>query len=267
MIMSRCIKRELQQGSVVTGMMVTELRSALIGQVIAASGADFFILDMEHSSYSFEDVSSIIGSCRNANIAAFVRIPEIRREYFTKVLDAGAAGILVPHIEEAREIAMCLDFGRYAPAGSRGLSLVRPHSGFIRPDRVSFTRMANETIMLMAQIETAKGVDNIDEIMQVPGLDLVFIGPSDLEHSLSPEENSSADRLTEAISTIVSAGARHYVKIGIHTTNLDLACSLIRRGVQFFSLTTDVGAIIEACGNRIRACRKEVESFGLEVPL
>jgi 2-keto-3-deoxy-L-rhamnonate aldolase RhmA len=249
---SNRIKSELAQGNAVCGCMVTEVRTPAISMILESAGLDFFIIDMEHGSFNFESVNDIILSCRGLRIAPFVRVPAIAREAFQKPLDSGALGLLVPRVESPEEVERCLELMRYAPAGSRGLSLRRAHSGFTKQDAFRFTSIANENVMLMVQIESRKGVESIDAISDVPGIDVLFIGPSDLSHSYG---EGSTILVSQAIERVVETGNRKGIATGIHHSDLEVITDLLGRGMRFISCNTEVGAIINVFSKMEEAIR------------
>lgn len=257
MLFSRDLKRELHAGRAAVGLIVTEMRSPLIGPMLDVAGMDFMIIDMEHGSYNPETVAAMIAACRGTRIVPFVRVPEIQRECITRVLDAGAQGILVPGIESALEVERCVEYARYAPLGRRGVSLRKYHTKFRSSSRPVYTEKANQRVMIMGQIETAQGVEAVEAIAAADGLDLLFIGPSDLAHSFSPTSDDQVDRLlAEAVSAIIAAGKRHGKIIGVNASSPKTAASMLAQGVRFISLGTDVGTFIDACADKAYICRE-----------
>lgn len=250
------VRSRLAQGNVVCGCMVAEMRTPAIGMILESAGLDFFIIDMEHGSFNYETAADIIVACRGLNIVPFVRVPRVDREAFQKVLDAGALGLLVPRIETPEEAAQAADLLRYAPEGSRGVSLRRAHSGFSRPDPARFTAEANRNVMLMLQIETRLGVENIDAVSAVAGIDVLFVGPSDLAHSYG---DGSAEKVERAIQRVVQVGRERGIATGIHHSSLPYIRRLIAAGMQFFSVNTEVGAMINSFSEAVAAVRAGAE--------
>jgi len=246
------IKSELSRNNVVCGCMVAEVRTPAVSMILESAGLDFFIIDMEHGSFSYETANDIIVSCRGLNIVPFVRVPGIQRESFQKMLDAGAQGLLIPRIETAEQVEQAMKLIRYAPMGSRGISLRRAHSGFGRPEPVQFTTWANSNVMLMVQIETKLGVENIDTISDVEGIDVLFVGPSDLAHSYG---NGDAAQVESAIERVVQVGKAKAIATGIHHSSLPYINRLIGDGMRFFSVNTEVGAMIRTFSEMTTAIR------------
>ena len=246
------IKAELANNKIVCGCMVSEVRIPAIGMILDSAGLDFFILDMEHGSFSYETANDIIVSCRGLNIAPFVRVPSIEREAFQKLLDAGAPGLLLPRIETREQVERALELLRYAPLGSRGLSLRRAHSGFVKHDSAEFTARANRSLLLMVQIETKHGVENIENICDGGGIDVLFVGPSDLAHSYG---NRGAEYLEPAVDRVIRVGKEKSITSGIHHSNLAYVLRRIADGMRFVSVNTEVGAIISVFSDMSRALR------------
>ncbi len=254
MICTNRIKRALSNDALVLGCMLAEMRSAAIGLILERAGLDFFIIDMEHGSFSYETASDILVASRGLDIVPFVRVPDIDREPFQKMLDAGACGLLIPRVETVAEVEAALDFMYYPPAGSRGLSLRRAHTEFGRPDPVGFTRNANDTIMLMIQIETRRGVENLDSICTVPGIDVLFIGPSDLARSYG---DANSEDVQKAVHNVIQVGKAKGIPTGIHHSDLAYIDTMISEGMRFISINTEVGAIIGTFSRTAAAIRTE----------
>ena len=246
------IKSELERKNVVCGCMVSEVRTPAIGMILESAGLDFFILDMEHGSFSYETANDIIVSCRGLNIVPFVRVPSIEREVFQKPLDAGALGLILPRIETREQVENALELIRYAPLGSRGLSLRRAHSGFVKHDPAEFTARANRSLIFVVQIETKRGIENIEDICDAGAIDVMFVGPSDLAHSYG---NLADEQLEQAVERVIRVGKERGITTGIHHSNLSYVLRRIADGMRFVSVNTEVGAIISVFSDMSRAIR------------
>lgn len=249
-------KRLVEGEDVALGVFITELRTPQLGPMLAAAGMDFAVIDMEHGAFSYETAAALILGCRSAGVSPFVRVPEIRKECFAKVLDAGAEGVLVPGVETVQEAEQVVKWTKYPPRGQRGVSLVQPHTGFEPRGRVHTTQGANEHTMALIQIETSAGVANVEDIAAVDGVDLLFVGPYDLAQSLSPESEEGADELVDrAIRHVLDCSRRKMCRMGIHMSNVTTAKALIEEGVRFITIGTDVSFLIEACKERQETIR------------
>lgn len=251
------VKMALRMNNVVCGCIVAEMRSPAIGMILKRAGLDFFILDMEHGSFNYETACDILVACHGLRIVPFVRVPAIDREPFQRLLDAGALGLLVPRVESRAQAEQAVDLIRYSPLGSRGVSLRRPHSGFSRPDPAEFTAEANGNVRLLLQIESRRAIDNIDCISKVPGIDVLFVGPSDLAHSYG---STPPGQVEPAIQRVIEAGRDRSIVTGIHHSDVAYITGLMQAGMRFFSVDTEVGVIISSLSKTIATLRTSAQA-------
>ncbi|WP_319533616.1 aldolase/citrate lyase family protein [uncultured Cohaesibacter sp.] len=253
MAQSPSLKTILQRGGTIKGIMVAELKSPMLGAMMDASGLDFMIIDQEHGAYSPEALGAIIAGFRHGTCKPIVRIPETRRDCFLTPLELGAKGILVPHVESREQAEAAVRFCRYPPQGDRGVSLCRSHTNFARVNKNTYLSEANDEILLIVQIETKTAMDNLDEILSTPGLDMAFIGPSDLSVSCGVDSNLRHADMRALTARIIEAAQRHSVGIGVQTYDLEAAKELQQQGVRLISYDTDVNALMTSIRSRNEA--------------
>ncbi len=206
-------------------------------EVCAAAGPDFLCIDWEHAQISRERIEDLIRAADVRHVPAMVRVPGHASEWTAAVLDAGAAGVLVPRISTAEQARAAVKAARFPPIGERGLGPGRATSyGYHIPD---YLAAANERLVLAIQVETAQGLDNIDEIVAVDGIDVIFVGPSDLAASLGATTPADADRLNAAITTIAKATRRAGKVAGIFRPNTADTGKWADAGATFFILGSD----------------------------
>ena len=174
------LKQRLAQGQQVMGTMVTTFASPDLPKILKNCGFDYMIVDCEHGSFTTREVANMIAVARAMDFPAVVRIPGPGRELVLKFMEMGASGLLLPNTETAEQARQMVDYAKYAPMGHRGVSLSRPHTDFAKVDGGAYMKQANEQTILMCQIESRKGVENIEQIMAVEGIDVGFIGPNDM---------------------------------------------------------------------------------------
>lgn len=249
------IKDELARGRAVAGLMVSELKTPMLGALVDAVGLHFAILDQEHGAYGADTLGALVAGFRGGRCLPMVRIPEIRREYVLTPLELGVAGILAPRVESRAQAEELVRFCRYPPLGDRGISLNRAHTGFRRVDRDAYTAQANAEILVMIQIETRAALANLDDILSTPGIDMAFIGPSDLALSCGIDSSPRSPEMRAAIERVVAAAQRYGLSVGIHTYDLEAAAELAALGVGFISIDTDVNALQKALGSGLRKLR------------
>lgn len=249
------IKQALERHETVAGIMVSELRTPTLGAILDAAGMHFAIIDQEHGAYGPDSLATLVAGFRGGRCLPMVRVPETRREYFLTPLELGVAGILVPRVETRAQAEDVVRFGRYPPEGDRGISLCRAHTGFRRVARAEYTAHANRDILLMVQIETRPALDRLDEILSTPGIDMAFIGPSDLAMSCGIDGSLRAPAMRAIVQRIIEAAARNGVAVGIHTYDMAVAAELAAEGVRFISCNTDVNALLKPLGGNVADLR------------
>ncbi|WP_161554847.1 HpcH/HpaI aldolase family protein [Ereboglobus luteus] len=234
------LKTSLKNGGAVAGIFVCEIRSPNLAPLLDAAGYDFAIFDMEHCSYTMHDLSYIIPGFRGFRCQPLVRVPAVRREFFQSVLDIGVAGIVVPMVESAEDVREALAMMKYPPEGRRGLSFGCPHTLFQGQDRDAYTRMANDNLVLVAQIETQKALDNLDSILAVPGLDVAFIGNTDLAISMGHPNNLVEGPVRDAVRHILKSAKARGIAGGGNFVNPEFVGQFYEDGLRFISLDSDI---------------------------
>ncbi len=209
------LKRTLNEGGLVIGTMLSEVRNPNVAYMLAQCGYDYFIIDNEHGTYSPETVSNMIAAARGSGLSVIVRIPEIRRETILKPLDSGAAGLLVPQVNTADQAREIIVHAKYPPVGDRGVGLRRAHSRYGRVDAAEYLKQANEETFIAVQAENPTAIENLEEIAAVPGIDCVFVGPFDLSVSLGIPGQVTHPREVEAIDRVIEVCNKHNIITGI----------------------------------------------------
>jgi len=252
----RCLKDRLHDGEVCTGTFVLFLAGGDIVQFLAGLGFDFFFLDTEHSSFDLSKVRETILAARAHGLAALVRVPELRYHLVARVLDAGAEGIMLPRVETREEIESLVRFARYRPEGERGISTFAGHNDFARiPDVPAFLAERNHRVLLFAQIETVRGVENREAILSVPGLDGCFVGTGDLAMGMgyAGQPDHPAVR-AEAEKVLATARDLNLITTIPIRTPQDVA-PWVGRGLRMLTLSTDGGLLGAGAGLYLSAVK------------
>jgi 4-hydroxy-2-oxoheptanedioate aldolase len=222
-------------------------------ELVAASGLDFLCIDWEHSQIGRERIEDLIRAADVHGVAAMVRVPGHTPEWISAVLDAGAAGVLVPRISTAEQARLAVAASRYPPVGSRGVGPGRAAAyGYRIPD---YLKVANETVAVAVQVETAEGLANIEEIVAVDGVDVIFIGPGDLSVSIDAIGPAGADKLNAAIARIASAARNVGRTVGIFRPSADDISAWAAHGVTFYILASDSMFLGASLANGVAAAR------------
>ncbi|MCL6652754.1 HpcH/HpaI aldolase family protein [Agrobacterium rubi] len=216
-------------------------------EVVAAAGPDFICIDAEHSQIGRELIENLIRAADVHRVPAMVRVPGHAPEAIAGVLDAGAAGVLVPRVSTAAHAKAAVAATRYPPVGERGVGPGRAAGyGYRIPD---YLKSANESLVLAIQIETAEGLANVEEIVAVEGIDVIFIGPGDLSVSINALGPEGAAKLEAAILTITQAAIKAGKTVGIFRPSPDDVAKWSQAGISFYLLASDtmfLGASVAA---------------------
>jgi 2-keto-3-deoxy-L-rhamnonate aldolase RhmA len=235
------VKRRLAQGGLVLGTFVMEFATPGLARIVAAAGADFVMLDMEHSGWSFETVKQQIANARGADIVPIVN-PRGGHRFADHelLLDLGAQGLMVPQVETAEQAAAIVRGTRYPPAGTRGAAFGVAHDDY-RADEVPATmRNANAESLIVVKIETARGVGNIDAIVSVPGIDVALIGHTDLSLSLGHPLQLDHPDFTAALDRVLEACRRHGKAAGCVAGDVATGRAWIAKGFRLVAYSGDI---------------------------
>ncbi|MGV1755695.1 HpcH/HpaI aldolase family protein [Rhizobium sp. A22-96] len=206
-------------------------------EVTAASGVDFLCIDWEHSQISRERIEDLIRAADVHRVPTMVRVPGHAAEDIAAVLDAGAAGVLVPRISTAEQARAAVKATRYPPLGARGVGPGRAAAyGYRIPD---YLAKANAELLLAIQVETAEGLANIADIAAVEGVDLIFIGPGDLSVSIDAMGPAGKEKLDAAIQTIAKTALSAARAVGIFRPSPDDVGAWSAAGISFFLVASD----------------------------
>lgn len=237
------LKERLRRGEQVLGTMVTTFASPDISKILQTCGFDFFIVDCEHGSFTTREVANILAVARGIGMPALVRIPEMRREHALKFMEMGASGLLLPNTETAEQARMLVDCTKYAPMGHRGVSLSRPHTDFQKVNGPDYMARANDETILMCQIESRRGVENIEEIMAVEGIDVGFIGPNDMTQDYGILGQFTHPDIVAAFERIIAAAKSQGKWAGAHFGGSAPLKPWLSRGMQINMWNSDNGLL------------------------
>lgn len=232
------VRKLLEQGQPVVGATIT-VNSVDVAANAANLGFDFLWVEMEHSPITLETLRSMVLATRGLKAIPFARVPINELWTAKRVLDAGALGVMFPFTntpELARQaVAAC----KYPPEGLRGAG--PGLAAFRWPAPEGYFQFANRNVMVITIVETAEGVENIDEIAAVPGVDVIFIGPLDLSFSLGVGGQTGHPKVNEAIAKIVAAAKRHNKFLGRPGGSAEQIREYMSQGFLFFQGTSELG--------------------------
>lgn len=239
--MKNNLKVRLKNGENILGTMITVFDNPEIAKILKVCGFDYFVIDCEHGSFDYSSVANILVVAREAGIPGIIRIPEVKREVVLKYMEMGAAGLLLPNTDTAEQAQMLVNYAKYFPLGNRGVSLLRPHTGFEPVDNaVEYMNRMNEETVLMLQIESPTGVKNAEKMLDIEGIDAVFIGPSDLSQSMGIMGQLNHPDFIAAVDHVISSAKASGKYSGIHLMSSEALVPWIRKGMTLNLWSNDV---------------------------
>jgi len=238
------VRQALQQGRVTYGIMIQEMRSSAIAQLMATAGFDFVFFDMEHGSHNMETVADLIKVARLSDLTPLVRVPDDQYHLIARVLDAGAQGIMVPRVETRAQVEKIVQCAQFPPQGRRGCSVLKGHSDYHPEPVLDFCRHANSDNLVILQIERRRAVEDIESILSVKGVDGAIMGPIDLALSYGLPPDMSNPVIAESIQKVVDTCRHLGIASGMHTGNLDVLKEWMAKGMQIIVYSTDLGLLL-----------------------
>jgi len=227
--------------------------SAFSAEVMAHQGFDWLCIDMQHGLIDYQTALAMLQAISTTETTPIVRVPWNDPGIIMKMLDAGAYGIIVPLVNSRADAEAAVAACRYPPQGTRSFGPTRAvyYAG------LDYFAHANQEMCCIPQIETAAAVENLDEILSVPGVDAVYIGPMDLSISLGlpPQMDGEAPEYAAARQRILEACQRHNVAAGIHTSAF-AALKRVAEGFRMVMVVSDLGALGRAVAEDLRSVRQ-----------
>lgn len=203
------LKASLRAGARVFGLL-SSVPSPLLVEMLGYAGYDFVILDMEHVCLNPETLENMVRAAECSGLTPLVRVPGVAPDAILRALDCGAQGVVVPHVRSAGDAQAVVRASRYHPLGMRGISGGRT-TGFGTLSLPEYFARANAEVMVVLMIEDEEGVEAIDEIVQVPGVDLVLEGAMDLSQSLGVPTQVQHPQVQGALERIAQSCLEHSV--------------------------------------------------------
>lgn len=218
------------------------------------AGFDFVILDTEHGPVEIENQQNNIRAAEARNLVPIIRLKDKAENTIGRALDIGAHGIQVPQIKTAQEAMDVIKYAKFYPYGMRGVCRFVRAADYSAMDRFEYFESSND-ILIILQLEGIDAIKNIDEILKVDGVDILFIGPYDLSQSLGFPGQVNNPRVVDAMKIIVEKAKKAGKVIGCFVDTLDDLEMWRNLGLQYLSYSVDVGIFMDACKNIQKYCK------------
>ena len=210
------LKTKLMSGEKIGGIMIRALRNPAVAHLVKNSGLDYFMYDCEHAMLDIETLHDTFLLANALGLGAFVRVPAGTKEWISRVLDAGATGVMVPMVENRKMAEDLAKYSKYQPIGGRGYAGTIAYSGYAGGKHTEVMESQNKKVITIAQIETKSGVENAEDIASVEGIDALLIGPNDLSIDLGIPGDLMNPIELEAIAKVAAACKKYNKAFGLH---------------------------------------------------
>jgi 2-keto-3-deoxy-L-rhamnonate aldolase RhmA len=253
------IKQKLKNKQPSIGTWMTMAHPS-IAEILAMSGYEWVVVDTEHSAMDVSEVLHMLIAVKQRGAVPLVRLAGIDPIQAKAVLDSGAAGVIVPMVNTKADAELAVSMTKFPPMGKRGVGLARAQGYGMNFD--DYVSRNNEDSLLIVQIEHIDAVNNIDEILSVPGIDGTFIGPYDLSLSLGIPGQLSHPKVTEAKEKVLKAALQKGLIAGVHivqpATAADECSAAIKEGYTFIALGADNLFLRDGAKNLYTAVSKAI---------
>ena len=228
------------------GAMIFEFFSPGIPIILKNAGCEFIIFDMEHGGLSLEQFK-VLATISNSNqISPLIRIPEVSYNYVARALDLGASGIMAPMVNTAEEAMKVVKSSKYPPEGIRGAGFGFAHDNYNNQNPLKYIKKANDELINIIQIETKYGLENVELIAAIDGVDCLWVGHFDLTNFLGIPGDFTSSIYLDAIKRVVDAGKINKKSLGIMVNNNDELEMYSELGFNMIAVGTEMNILLRS---------------------
>lgn len=245
----------MAQNKVAIGVPVG-LSDPLVAIILANAGYDWVWIDQEHNPFTDTQLQMMIYALRGRDITPVIRVRENTQGHIKIALDMGAGGVMVPQSETVEDIKRAVEHAKYPPLGKRGYGPMRATDYW--KDKQEYDSTANTDIKLIIQIETIKLIEKIDDVLGIPGIDAIFVGPADLSWSMGLKGNSDHPDFEAAILKVAQACHKYEVPWGMPLGDVDSFFVRFKQGARLLSVGADRGFIQSGATQLVESVKKRL---------
>ncbi len=245
------LKKRLAAGETVVGPFVI-VPSMTMVDTLGYAGIDFCIIDTEHGPISMETATDLVIAADGAGVSPIIRVGDNDERLILRALDIGSAGVQVPQVNSVDDANKVVHSAKYAPAGERGLSIFTRAGDYFKREGEGHTESQNEETTVIVHIEGRRGLDNLDEIMTVQGIDVLFLGPYDISQSLGMPGDVRNPVVERALQEAASKARANGRAVGSYAKDVEMGRWLIEMGVQYLAINVDATIYMQACERIVR---------------
>ena len=256
------MKKAVAEGRIPVGHMLWEFSTRGMARILATADLDFCVLDLEHTGAGHQEIADQMAWFAATDIAPFVRVPGVDYHWIARTMDVGALGVMVPNVETPEQATRARDAMKYLPLGKRGVGLGGALTGYQQVNPADFFKRSNENTTLICQIESTKGLSNLDAIASIEGVDNLWVGHFDLSNSMGiPAQFQHPDFLA-ALRQVVDAAKRHGKTAGIQPADMAQAEQWLEIGFNVISWNSDYQVYKRALNMEVAGLREAIARRG-----
>lgn len=225
-------------------------------EICGLAGFDHVVIDCEHGPLSIESVQNLIRAAELRNVRPFVRVPRNDASEILRALDVGAAGVHVPHVSTSADAQRAVEACRFHPQGDRGICRFVRAAGYTSIPAHQHFADSNERVVPVLHIEGAEGVANLPDILEVPGVGVIFLGPYDLSQACGVPGEVHHAKVLEMMRGAVEQAGQAGVVVGTFIDNPEEAKRWTDMGLQYICCSVDVGILYSACRGIVGALKR-----------
>ncbi len=249
-------KQRLEAGELAIGVGLRQARTVDTGKIFATCGFDWLFVDMEHNSMGVDTATQICVAAQDAGITPIVRVPGHQHFHATRLLDGGAQGIVVPHVDTVEAAARMVEQCKYPPLGHRSVTGSLPQLGFQPTPLADMTASINDATLLVIMLETPEAIGNADAIAALPGVDVLLVGCSDLGMEMGIPGQPDHPDIAAALKAVCDACDKHGKHAGLGGVySPPLMQRYIEFGMRFVLAGSDLSFMMQAAGARAAELR------------
>jgi 2-keto-3-deoxy-L-rhamnonate aldolase RhmA len=251
------LKSLLRKSDVLVGMTTQHVTRPWLSKLWKHSGCDFVYVEYEHGLFDESQLADFVLSCRSDGLPVVAKVPECSRAYVAKLLDCGVVGIQLPWTESKEQIDRLVSYVKFPPVGIRAAAPGAGNADYnLAVEGPQFVVEADRETVILAHIETRRGVENADAILSNPHVDVAFLGMYDLSLSFGQAGNFHNPDLAAGVEKVIACARKYKKTVGMYVPDAEEAKRWIEKGVSFFETASEVDLINQGAQRIVRDFRK-----------
>lgn len=251
------LREKIALGQDIYGILIQDFLSPILMPILNECKLDFLVLDMEHGPANFIDIQNFILAKKNLDISLLVRPPKISQEYISKILDMGADGLMIPHVDTPEQVRNIVQWSKYYPDGKRSYGMRHTlinQSG--NTNKELYIKQANEKITLLIQVESQESIFNLESMLSEPYIDGIIVGPADLSMDIGLIGDYTNEKFVNLVNKTLSICLNKKKGFGIHFSEVALIKTWKMKGMNIILYSNETNLLKESILNALNELKK-----------